>query len=221
MNNYYYIIAGLPELSKDAAVSGEKNADDLIDEIKGQCSVADLSVISFLEKGYVAENLNADFYREALYGKNGFLRNWFAFDLNVRNAKVRYLNSALGREAGRDEISLSDSTSESREPFCKAAELDAILHGKDILARERNIDNLYWNMLDELTVQHYFDMDVILAFILKLHIIDRWHLLDEQTGREMFRKLVDEVRGTFKGVDYNPGNAGTPEGSPARTDNNG
>ena len=76
------------------------------------------------------------------------------------------------------------------------------------------------NMLDELTVQHYFDMDVILAFILKLHIIDRWHLLDEQTGREMFRKLVDEVRGTFKGVDYNPGTAGAPEGSPARTDNN-
>ena len=75
-------------------------------------------------------------------------------------------------------------------------------------------------MLDELTVQHYFDMDVILAFILKLHIIDRWHLLDEQTGREMFRKLVDEVRGTFKGVDYNPGTAGAPEGSPARTDNN-
>ncbi len=47
-------------------------------------------------------------------------------------------------------------------------------------------------------------MNVILSFILKLHIIDRWHILDEQTGREMFRKLVDEVRGTFKGVEYNP-----------------
>ena len=34
-------------------------------------------------------------------------------------------------------------------------------------------------------------------------IIQRWLKLDEQTGREMFRRLVEEVRGTFKGVEYN------------------
>lgn len=201
MNNYYYIIAGLPELSKDAAVSGEKNADDLIDEIKGQCSVTDLSVISFLEKGYVAENLNADFYREALYGKNGFLRNWFAFDLNVRNAKVRYLNNALGREKSQDTISLSDE--EDSEEFEEAAKLASILSGDDIIARERGIDDLYWEKADELTLFHYFDLTAILGFIVKLKIIDRWMKLDESTGREMFRRLVDDVRGTFKGVEFN------------------
>lgn len=201
MNNYYYIIAGLPELSKDAAVSGEKNADDLIDEIKGQCSGADLSVISLLEKGYVAENLNADFYREALSGKNGFLRNWFAFDLNVRNAKVRYLNNALGREKSRDTISLSDE--EDSEEFEEAAKLASILSEDDIIARERGIDDLYWEKADELTLFHYFDLTAILGFIVKLKIIDRWMKLDERTGREMFRRLVDDVRGTFKGVEFN------------------
>lgn len=200
MNNYYYIIAGLPELSMDA-VSGEKNADDLIDEIKGQCSGADLSVISLLEKGYVAENLNADFYREALSGKNGFLRNWFAFDLNVRNAKVRYLNNALGREKSRDTISLSDE--EDSEEFEEAAKLASILSGDDIIARERGIDDLYWEKADELTLFHYFDLTAILGFIVKLKIIDRWMKLDESTGREMFRRLVDDVRGTFKGVEFN------------------
>ena len=200
MNNYYYIIAGLPELSMDA-VSGEKNADDLIDEIKGQCSGADLSVISLLEKGYVAENLNADFYREALSGKNGFLRNWFAFDLNVRNAKVRYLNNALGREKSQDTISLSDE--ENSEEFEEAAKLASILSGDDIIARERGIDDLYWEKADELTLFHYFDLTAILGFIVKLKIIDRWMKLDESTGREMFRRLVDDVRGTFKGVEFN------------------
>ena len=219
MTNYYYIVASLPAISQDWKF-GDRTAQGLINEIKGQSTAKDLALIEFVERSFDDGNLGPDFYRQALSHRNRFIREYYAFDLEIRNAKVRYLNSALGRETGRDEISLSDSTFESREPFCKEAELDAILHGKDILARERNIDNLYWNMLDELTVQHYFDMDVILAFILKLHIIDRWHLLDEQTGREMFRKLVDEVRGTFKGVDYNPGTAGAPEGSPARTDNN-
>ena len=45
----------------------------------------------------------------------------------------------------------------------------------------------------------YFDINVILGFLCKLHIVSRWAMLDEQTGREMFRKLVDEVRGTFRG----------------------
>ncbi len=80
--------------------------------------------------------------------------------------------------------------------------VDAILQNKDILERERDIDDLYWDKLDSLSELHYFDMNVILAFIVKLHIIDRWHLLDEQTGREMFKKLVDEIRGTFRGVRY-------------------
>ncbi|MDE5955282.1 MAG: DUF2764 domain-containing protein, partial [Bacteroidales bacterium] len=88
------------------------------------------------------------------------------------------------------------------EEFEKAAEVDQILLGKDIIAREKAIDDLYWEKLDELSLMHYFDMNVIMAFILKLHIIDRWHILDENTGREMFKKLVDEVRSTFKGVEY-------------------
>ena len=43
-------------------------------------------------------------------------------------------------------------------------------------------------------------MDVILAFLAKGKLIDRWNKLDRKTGEEMFRKLVDEVRGTFNGI---------------------
>jgi hypothetical protein len=38
--------------------------------------------------------------------------------------------------------------------------------------------------------------------VTKLHIVDRWLALDEEKGRELFRKLVQEVKGTFKGVNY-------------------
>jgi hypothetical protein len=60
-----------------------------------------------------------------------------------------------------------------------------------------------WEKISSLTLFNYFDITVILAFITKLNIVARWFKLDEQTGREMFKKLVDEVRGTFKGVEYN------------------
>ena len=89
------------------------------------------------------------------------------------------------------------------EEFEEAADLETILNGDDILSRERGIDDLMWEKIDNLTIFNYFDIDVILGFVTKLNIVARWYKLDEQTGREMFKKLVDEVRGTFKGVEYN------------------
>ena len=204
MNNYYYIIAGLPELSRDW-VCGDKDADIMLEEIREQCSSRDRSAIDFLLKGYSADNLTPDFYAEALASGNGFIREWFRFDLSVRNTKVRYLNRALGRESGKDVIGLGGDDGIAREgslEFEEEGRLGQILDGSDILAREKGIDDLYWAKADELAMFHYFDLTVILSFIAKLKIIDRWLKLDEKTGREMFRELVDEVRGTFKGVEY-------------------
>ena len=56
--------------------------------------------------------------------------------------------------------------------------------------------------MDSLSVFHYFDIEAVLAYIAKLHIVNRWLALDEEVGREQFRRLVKEVRGTFKGVNY-------------------
>ena len=209
MNNYHYIIAGLPDLSRDC-MAGKTDADGLINEIKAQCSSRDVAVIEFLEKGYVPENLTESFYHEALRHRNGFLKKWFAFDLEVRNAKVRFLNQALGREYSRDVIELKDNDGTplpDNGGFEEAGHLSQILAGNDILARERGIDDLYWAKAEELVLFHYFDLTVILGFIARLKIIDRWLRLDEDSGREMFRSLVDEVRKTFKGVQYDAANS--------------
>ena len=200
MNNYYYIISGLPVLSHDWK-PGEKTPDTIRQEIIEQCSKKDCRTILLLEKGFSDENLTADFYRTALTDRNRFIREYFRFDLNVRNTKVRYLNGALGRDPGQDVIVLDEDG--TREEFEEEARLDAILHGKDILERERGIDDLMWEKIDEMTIYDYFDLEAVLGFLAKLHIVERWYILDEKTGREMFRKLVDEVRGTFKGVQFN------------------
>lgn len=199
MNNYHYIVAGLPVLSHDWN-PGEHTPESIWAEILEQCSEKDRKTIGMLEKGFVDENLTEDFYRQALASRNRFVRDYFRFDLNVRNAKVRYLNEALGRDPKKDVIVLTED--DSQDEFEEVSKLDAVLHGKDILERERGIDDLMWDKIDEMTTYDYFDIEAILGFLAKLHIVERWYILDEKTGREMFRKLVDEVRGTFKGVRF-------------------
>ena len=199
MNNYYYIVASLPVLSHEWK-PGEETPQTIRQDILEQCSDKDRQLIMLLEDGFVDGNLTPDFYRTALAHRNRFIREYFRFDLSVRNAKVRYLNRALGRDPEKDTVVLDEDATE--ETFDEASSLDAILHGKDILERERGIDDLIWGKIDDLTTYDYFDIEAILGFLAKLHIVERWYTLDEQTGREMFRKLVDEVRGTFKGVRY-------------------
>ena len=152
--------------------------------------------------------LNAEFYATALTHKDRFISEYFRFDLNIRNAKVKYLNRALGRPADKDILSFTEDSPQNvldaaGEEFEEAADLESILNTGDILSRERGIDDLMWEKVSNLTTFNYFDIDAILGFIAKLNIVARWYKLDEQTGREMFKRLVDEVRGTFKGVEYN------------------
>ena len=204
MDNYHYIVASLPVLSPDYKFASD-TPDSIMAEILAQLSDKDKAVVEFLEKGFEPDNLCAEFYNEALSHDSQFIRDYFAFDLAVRNAKAEYLNDQLGRPAGKDVLVLNQD--EDCEPeqveFEEAAKLDGILHSGDILTRERGIDDLLWEKIDAMTLFDYFNMEIILGFVAKLHIVARWFKLDEESGRQMFKKLVDEVRGTFKGVQYN------------------
>ena len=194
MNNYEYLIASLPDITPDWKDSGEMSGDAFVDWLREGCSDSDRKLIDFLREGFAAENLNKDFYLRALSHRDRFLREYFRFDLNVRNAKVEYLNRELGRAAGTD-IFLTDENG-----FEEEARLGAVLGSGDILSREKGIDDLMWEKIERLTTFDYFDIDAILGFIAKLNIAMRWNRLDPETGREMFSRIVKEVRGSFTGV---------------------
>ena len=197
MNNYEYLIASLPVITSDVSDSGRISVSRLIEEIRALSSDKDNSLIDTLLSGYEEENFTPEFYRSMLSHPNGFLREFFRFDLNLRNAKVRYLNESFGRPADKD-IFLEDE-----KEFEEEDEVHRIMYGPNLVSREKGLDELIWNKIDELNTFDYFNISAVLGYIAKLKIIDRWLSLDEKTGRDMFRKLVDEIRGTFKGVDFN------------------
>ena len=212
MSNYEYIIASLPYLTLDYKYAEGTGFGKVLEEIERDLSERDRAVLDFLLKGFDGKQLDADFYAEALRHQNRFLREYFRFDLNLRNAKVRYLNAQLGRPAEQDVMSGRGTDDDpdldidlyrfTGGEFEEGGAVAQVLEQKDLLTRERDLDEILWKRVDALATFHYFDMTAVLAYVAKLHIVDRWLSLDEEAGREMFRKLVKEVKGTYKGVNY-------------------
>lgn len=197
MKNYEYIISSLPALSLGWNFPGGASFDSYVDWIRSQLDKKDKQALDKLLAGYKDENLVPGFYQDALSDSEPFIREFFAFDLNVRNAKARFLNKAFDRPLDQDTIALDAGD------FPEAEQLQGIFQSPDLLERERGLDGLFWDKISRMTVFNYFDLSAVLAFVAKLHIIGRWFALDEESGRRMFLSLVEEVRGTFKGVEFN------------------
>ena len=196
MNNYEYIVASLPVIASD--YRGPLDTDAIISEIRSQLSPTDEDVLATLLKGFDSDSLDAEFYRTALASKNRFIAGYFGYDLDVRNCRVAYLNKALGRPEGQDLLVLDED--EPRE-FEDLEKVNAVLEGSDILERERGLDDIMWERIDELTLMEVFTLDQILGFVAKLQIVARWLRLDPQTGRELFRQLVEEIRNNKKSIE--------------------
>lgn len=194
MNNYEYIVASLPVIEPGSRLGSSSAANAIIDDIREQLSNKDNALVTMLLDGFDPEKLNAGFYRACLGSGSRFLREYFLFDLFLRNTKVEYLNASLGRSEGKDILLLEEL--EDYE-FEQKEEIVEILSGSDIIGREKGLDMAIWEHVEEVTTMYVFDMDAILGFIARLKIIDRWDKLDPETGAELFRRLIKEIRATY------------------------
>ena len=213
MNNYEYIIASLPVLTPEYKYPEGEDFGRCIQSIRNQLSEKDAAVLDTLLEGFKAKHLTPDFYERVLRHDCPFIREYFRFDLNLRNAKVEFLNRELGRPDGQDIMSGKGSSEDEHldidlyrfrgGEFEENTAADLALAQSSLLDREKALDQVVWDKVESLALFHDFDLTAVLAFVARLHIADRWLALDEAKGRELFKQLVNEVRGTFTGVNYN------------------
>ena len=212
MSNFEYIISSLPFLTTDYKYEDGQGFLTVLEEIKDNLGEKDKESLDFLLDGFDPKKLGADYYALALKSPIKFIREYFRFDLNLRNAKVRYLNHVLGRPEDQDVLTGKGKEDEedldidgyrfTGGEFEEKLKVQAALESASLLDREKALDDVTWEKIDSLETFHYFDLTAVLAYVAKLHIVDRWLALDEEKGRELFHKLVMEVKGTFKGVNY-------------------
>ena len=112
------------------------------------------------------------------------LRQWKKFDITLRNELSRYRASKKSKDAAvyiRGEGYL--------DPFL-ATEAHWAINEASPLEAERFLDRFRWEKIEELEREHYFDIDYLIAYALKLQLLERWQRIDSEGGMRVLQDLV-------------------------------
>ncbi|MFI3315783.1 MAG: DUF2764 family protein [Rikenellaceae bacterium] len=144
------------------------------------------------------------YYQMVLNSNNRFIREWSLFDLNIRNISAAYAIRELGGDVKKVVISDNDIVEliiqnetvpdfSLKNEFSQIDELMQILSESDILLKERNLDKLRIKIIDELITFDYFNLEAVLAYMVKISLLTRWSNLKPQYGKEVLEGITKQL----------------------------
>ena len=144
------------------------------------------------------------YYAYAMKCKNRFVSDWFGFNLTVNNILValtarKYKFEVAPLIVGDTRICEALRTSTARD-FGLGAEVDyldqlmKISEVEELVEREKKIDQLRWDWMEEATFFNYFTIERLFVFLLQLEMIERWLSLDKERGSQLFRSMIEVLK---------------------------
>ncbi len=155
------------------------------------------------------EKLVADLYfGHIMEHGNDFLKEYTRFEYNMANllAYIEAGNHATDPWkfiAGnttfvqhlQEDSSVTMAASAGFEMFNEITCYAELPHLAD---KEMRYDEVRWRIIDEMVFFDEFTVDSVLAYLLKLMLIDRWGRLEKAAGEEKLRGMVEEARRSSK-----------------------
>ncbi len=160
----------------------------------------------------VENTLHQYFYEYALGQNNKFLHSWLYFEINLKNILTAFNCVHFGYPLSKHLIKVEQNVLpyslllkkqfkaelfEDVLPYChqifKIAESDLSL-----IEKEKALDQIKWEYLDQYTFFHYFTIEKILAYFIKLQITERWMKLDKEKGKILLNKLMVDLQTSTK-----------------------
>jgi hypothetical protein len=145
------------------------------------------------------DRLQDAYYRHVIdNASSSFLREYMLFEKDLRNtvAAVRARRKGLPASdsvVGEGDVVdlLSRSTAEDFGLSAQYPWIEKIVSAKGPVETEEAIQQIVWDNIDEMTEKLDFDFDVVLAYLLKLHLLERSIGLSEEQGMETVRQLEE------------------------------
>jgi hypothetical protein len=177
------------EFWQDQIKSPKEGPEFVLDFLRS----TDLRSVGFKE----IDRLYAGYFLHALgTTANELVRDYFIFQQNLRNvvAALRARQKGLDPSEyliGEGEVVniLSSSTAEDFGLSLEFPWIESLIKAETPHERQAMVEQIQWDYLDEHAGPDPFDFRVILAYLLKLEILERQLALSEDKGMEIVRRL--------------------------------
>lgn len=198
MSNYYFLVASLPLLAYEEREASEPA--EFLTMLAEHLTTGDLAAVaaaridaplgeeSWSKEAVAPDVLGTAYARPA----NPIISGWEAFERGLRNALVHMRSSARNADpyehirldaAGHEDSDRLEIDEAAHEAFNN----DSPLSGEEVLNRAR------WSFLDDMEVGHYFDLERIIIYYLKLQILARRRLFTRAEGEERFAQIQETI----------------------------
>lgn len=148
------------------------------------------------------------YYDYMMKAGNPLVREYAVFSMNLKNLvaarNARKYGMEVAREiVGNNDFSMALRTSSAKDfglgmDYPYVEKVLALLEHDNLVERERGLDLLIWNFLDEAVTFEYFSIERLISYMLRLMIVERWSRMTSESGRKVFMEMVERFRKSFQ-----------------------
>ncbi|MCK5674918.1 MAG: DUF2764 family protein, partial [Spirochaetales bacterium] len=115
------------------------------------------------------------------------IKKWLSWEGTLRNEIAKLRSVSLGVDSGQF---IYDTPSNSEAPGIakNAYKMDSPLLAEEVMDKAR------WQFLDELEQGHYFDLEKLIVYSLRLQILERKSMFTTENGNEKFQKIYENIK---------------------------
>jgi hypothetical protein len=169
---YYYLTASLPALT--LGDPPPFSSEDFLFHCQGALSEADWNELRCVVENRLDE------------AQASFTRQWYDLDTQMRNTVARIRANRIGVDV-RPYLRPHGGYSMAAEH-----EVSDAMSRSHLLERVTALDRSRWNALDDLVGENQFGFPAVLAFAVKLRLMERWARLSEDVGRERIETFITD-----------------------------
>ncbi len=183
MEQYYFLLSSLPALSPEA--SQVISLEDFLATSRDWLNERDWLLLTEakLEPVYTDNS-------------NRVVSSWLAWESGLRNAMLRIRSSKSSQDAGQ--YARKDQQGNDFQAFHEVSELARTAsNASNPLEAELLLLKGRWNFLDSLELGHFFDIERLIVYKLKVLLLQRKNQMTVALGQEHYRLAYEAVAATF------------------------
>ena len=169
---YVYLISSLPALRFNA--KPPFSFDRFIKMCEGLVPQDELSIL---------RNIRDEKHHAAVINQETF-KKWAMFLITMKNGLVKVRASRKKLEPAKYLRPDGYADQEMTHVVMSAYKNTSILEA------ERVLDEAKWHKLDELLTGHFFDLDFLITYALKLLILERWDRINSADKSKLFKEII-------------------------------